>query len=140
LSRAEETAHRLREEVPGADVAPLAWPAAIAAGTPAARVLAAAHLVISAGAAGAVLLDAAARALAVEAAVLVDLNAVPPAGIAGILPADKGRHDAAAAVWGALGVGGLKMRIHRTAIERIFTHPDAFLDAEDLLAIGQSFG
>ena len=29
------------------------------------------------------------------------------------------------------------MKIHKGAIARIFTQPDAFLDAEDLLAIGE---
>jgi hypothetical protein len=32
------------------------------------------------------------------------------------------------------------MKIHRAAIERIFSQPDAFLDAEELLAIGESIG
>jgi predicted dinucleotide-binding enzyme len=136
LARADEAARSLREVVPGGDVAPLAWPATVAAGTPAAQVLAAADLVVAAGAAGVVLLDAAARGLAGALRVVIDLNAVPPAGVAGILPTDKGRRDGAAFVYGALGVGGLKMRIHRAAVERIFTAPDAVLDAEELLAIG----
>jgi hypothetical protein len=43
-------------------------------------------------------------------------------------------------VYGALGVGGLKMKIHRAGIERIFTDQQACLDAEELLAIGESLG
>ncbi|MFM7137585.1 MAG: bifunctional NADP-dependent methylenetetrahydromethanopterin dehydrogenase/methylenetetrahydrofolate dehydrogenase, partial [Planctomycetota bacterium] len=68
------------------------------------------------------------------------LNAVPPAGIEGVAATDKARPDGAAVVYGALGVGGTKMKIHRAAIERIFSQPDAFLDAEELLAIGESIG
>jgi hypothetical protein len=103
-------------------------------------VLAAADLVVAAGAAGAVLLDAAGREAAGSARVLIDLNAVPPAGIEGIVAGDKARADGKQLLYGALGVGGTKMKIHRAAIERIFSQPDAFLDAEELLAIGESIG
>lgn len=140
LSRADEVVGTLREEVAGADVAPLAWPATVAAGSPAGRVLAAADLVVAAGAPGASLLDAAGRGIATSARVLADVSAIPPAGIAGIVPTDDGRRDGPAALYGALGVGRLKMRLHRAAIERIFADPTAFLDAEDLLALGGGAG
>jgi hypothetical protein len=100
-------------------------------------VLAAADLVVAAGAAGAVLLDAAGREAARSARVLIDLNAVPPAGIEGIIATDKARPDRAAVVYGALGVGGLKMKIHKAAIQQLFSAHDAVLDAEELLAIGE---
>jgi hypothetical protein len=64
------------------------------------------------------------------------LNAVPPTGIEGVLAADAGRQDGAATVYGALGVGKLKMRIHRAAVERVFADTSACLDAEELLALG----
>jgi len=102
-----------------------------------ARVIAAADVIVAAGAAGATLLDTAGRRAAVTARVLIDLNAVPPAGIEGLAAGDKARTDGAAVVYGAVGVGGTKMKIHRAAIGRIFTANDAFLDAEDLLAIGE---
>lgn len=104
------------------------------------RVLAEAEVIVSAGAAGVVLLDAAGRAAARSARVLIDLNAVPPAGIEGISAIDKGRVDGAAWVYGPLGVGGTKMKIHKAAIARIFGDATAFLDAEELLAIGESLG
>jgi hypothetical protein len=50
---------------------------------------------------------------------------------------DKARADGQAVVYGALGVGGTKMKIHKAALARIFSATDAFLDAEDLLAIGE---
>ena len=102
-----------------------------------ARLIAAADVIVAAGAAGATLLDAAGRRAAVTARVLIDLNAVPPAGIEGLAVGDKARTDGGAVVYGAVGVGGTKMKIHRAAIGRIFTANDAFLDAEDLLAIGE---
>jgi hypothetical protein len=93
-------------------------------------------VVVAAGAAGVTLLDAAGLQRASAARVVVDLNAVPPAGIEGIVATDKARPAGPAVLYGALGVGGTKMKIHKAAIGRIFTDPAAFLDAEDLLAIG----
>jgi hypothetical protein len=97
-----------------------------------------AEVIVAAGAAGAMLLDEAGRKAAAMARVLVDLNAVPPAGIAGIAGPDRARVDGTAVVYGALGVGGTKMKIHKAAVARIFAGNDAFLDAPELLAIGES--
>ena len=102
-----------------------------------ARVLAAADVIVAAGAAGATLLDSAGRLAAANARVFIDLNAVPPSGIEGVSAGDKARADGQAVVYGALGVGGTKMKIHKAALARIFSATDAFLDAEDLLAIGE---
>ena len=68
---------------------------------------------------------------------LVDLNAVPPAGIEGVEAKDKGAEREGAICYGALGAGGLKMKIHRAAIQQLFTRNDLVLDAEDIFAIGQ---
>jgi len=139
-ARAEEVAKRLRGLVSGeAGVHPVEWAGAVRPGTSLAKVVEQADVIIAAGAAGATLLDAAGRSLATAAQVFIDLNAVPPAGIDGIIATDKAKPQGAAVVYGALGVGGTKMKIHRAAIERIFTQSDAFLDAEDLLAIGEAF-
>jgi predicted dinucleotide-binding enzyme len=140
LDRAEATARTLAEQVPGAQIHGIAAPGGVTAGSPLAEVLATADLVVAAGAAAAVLLDAAGREAAASARVLIDLNAVPPAGIHGIVAGDKARADGRQLLYGALGVGGTKMKIHRAAIERIFAQPDAFLDAEELLAIGEAIG
>jgi methylenetetrahydrofolate/methylenetetrahydromethanopterin dehydrogenase (NADP+) len=140
LERAEAAAHAIAEQVPGAQVGGVAAHGTVAAGSPLAGVLAKADLVVAAGAAGIVLLDSAGREAASAARVLIDLNAVPPSGIEGIVTSDKARADGQQVVYGALGVGGTKMKIHRAAIERIFAQPDAFLDAEELLAIGESIG
>ena len=107
------------------------------AGSAIARVISDADVIVAAGAAGTTLLDAAGRAAAASARVLIDLNAVPPVGIEGIAAGDKARAEGAAVVYGALGVGGTKMKIHKAAIGRIFAANDAFLDAEELLAIGE---
>ncbi len=68
----------------------------------------------------------------------IDLNAVPPEGIEGISVMDKAVQRGDRFDYGAVGVGGLKMKIHRAAIGKLFTCNDAVLDAEEIFAIGQS--
>ena len=140
LERAEAVAGSVAARVSDARLTAVEAAEGFVSDGPFGQAVAAADVIVAAGAAGVSLLDPAGRAAAGRARVLVDLNAVPPAGIAGVAAADKGRVDGAAICYGALGVGGLKMKIHRAAIERIFTDPRAFLDAEDLLIIGQSLG
>ena len=138
LARAEATVAGVRSRIPGARLTALESPAGFSSQSPFGRAVAVADLVVAAGAAGVTLLDHGGRAAAGKARVLIDLNAVPPAGIAGVEPQDKARADGSAVCYGAFGIGGLKMKIHRAAIEQIFNDPHAFLDAEDLLVIGES--
>ena len=143
LTRAEDVCARIASAVPGSRLTPLhadgaAATGTVPAGTPLAAALAKADLIVAAGAAGVTLLSAAGRGLAGRATVLIDLNAVPPVGIEGIVATDKARHDGGVVVYGALGVGGTKMKIHRAAIRRLFESNDAVLDAEELLAIGEA--
>ena len=100
LSRAEEVCGRITAAVPGSRVEPAHANTTITPGTPFAGVLAEADLIVAAGAAGATLLGAAGRDLAGRARVLIDLNAVPPAGIEGIAATDKARQDGEAFVYG----------------------------------------
>ena len=62
--------------------------------------------------------------------VIVDLNAVPPAGVEGIDPNDNGKKYGDIVAFGALGTGGLKMKIHKASIAHLFKRNDAVLDAE----------
>lgn len=135
--RAEEVVRRIMAAVPQAAVSAAEWTGAVRPDAALAKLVEQVDLIVAAGAAGVKLLDAPGRALARTAKVIIDLNAVPPAGIEGVVANDKARADGAAVVYGALGVGGTKMKIHKAAIGRIFAEPDSFLDAEDLLAIGE---
>jgi NADPH:quinone reductase-like Zn-dependent oxidoreductase len=137
-TRAAETVRHLEAAVPDGSVAPVEWAGDARSGTALAKVVEQVDLIVSAGAAGTTLLGSAGRALATSACVLIDLNAVPPAGIEGIIATDKAKRAGASVLYGAIGVGGTKMKIHRAAIERIFHDTDAFLDAEDLLVIGET--
>jgi hypothetical protein len=96
-----------------------------------------AALVISAGAPGVELLPLDARKAASPLKVAVDLSAVPPLGIGGIEMTDKAKTRDNVICYGALGVGGTKMKIHKAAIEQLFTANDQVLDAEAIYQIGQ---
>lgn len=69
--------------------------------------------------------------------VAIDLNGVPPAGIAGIGAFDKAKEIQGKVCYGAIGVGGLKMKIHKRAIETLFQSNDQTLEVEEIFAIGQ---
>ena len=68
----------------------------------------------------------------------IDLNAVPPAGICGIQPQDKAVEHDGQICYGAIGVGGTKMKLHKAAIRRLFESNDAVLDAEEIYALSDN--
>jgi hypothetical protein len=95
-------------------------------------VLAGTELLLNAGPAGVTLVSRAAWTERPGLAVAVDVNAVPPAGIEGIEATDDGATRDGVAVIGALGVGKLKMKVHKTCIARLFERNDLVLDAETM--------
>ncbi len=105
-----------------------------------ADVVAGAAIVIACGAAGVELIDEATLKGLASLKVAIDLNAVPPAGIEGIGVTDKAVPFGAGVAYGAIGVGGLKMKTHRAAIESLFTSNDKVLDAAEIYAIAKSIG
>jgi hypothetical protein len=111
---------------------------AVATGSPEelAAALSGQVLVIAAGAAGAVLLPNAARLACKTLKVAIDLNAVPPLGIEGVEVTDKAKERDGVACFGAVGVGGTKMKIHKAAIARLFERNDQVLDAEEIYTLG----
>lgn len=132
ISRAEGVCHRVSQAVAGARVTPHSTESADVAG-----LVDSAQLVIAAGAAGVELLGDGARRAASALQVAIDLNAVSPAGLGGVEPADKAIERDGHLCYGALGVGGLKMKIHRAAIARLFTKNDQVLDADEIYALGK---
>jgi hypothetical protein len=133
LSRAESIAESIRAQAPEAKLEPVA---ADPSGD-LSRALADCTLVIAAGATGALLLPRAARQACLTLRVMIDLNAVPPAGIEGVAIDDKGVEHNGVLAYGAIGVGGLKMKIHKAAIARLFERNDLVLDAEEVYALGE---
>jgi len=93
-----------------------------------------ADFIFSASAAGVEMLDQ--RWRETNASVLLDLNAVPPAGIAGIEPTAAGKEVDGKICYGAIGVGELKMKIHKRAIQSLFESNDQVLDTQAIYQIG----
>ncbi|MBI2824276.1 MAG: bifunctional NADP-dependent methylenetetrahydromethanopterin dehydrogenase/methylenetetrahydrofolate dehydrogenase [Planctomycetia bacterium] len=99
--------------------------------------LSGATLAIAAGAAGVELLPADALQRAKGLKVAIDLNAVPPLGVAGIKVTDKAVEHDRLVCYGAIGVGGRKMKIHKAAIQALFEANDRVLDAPEIFEIGR---
>jgi hypothetical protein len=133
LERAERACQEIRSRVADAQLTPVLARSA----SDTATALAGAQVVIAAGAAGVELMSSDHRASCATLEVAIDLNAVPPAGIAGIEASDKARQRNGVVCYGAIGVGGTKMKIHRAAIERLFSANNLVLDAEEVLTIGK---
>jgi hypothetical protein len=100
-----------------------------------ARALQGARVCLSAGAAGVTLLPRTIWATHPTLAMLADVNAVPPLGIEGIEAGDKGNERNGKRVFGALGIGSLKMKGHKACMARLFEQNDAVLDLEAIWAI-----
>jgi len=93
-------------------------------------------VVVAAGAPGVELLPENIRRECKQLKVAIDLNAVPPTGIAGIKPHEKAADQNGLICYGAIGVGGLKMKLHKAAVRRLFESNDLVLDAEEIFALG----
>lgn len=96
-----------------------------------------AELLLNAGPAGVQMVPRQAWAGRGSLRAAADVNAVPPAGVEGIDLRDDGAERDGVVVFGALGVGGLKMKIHRTCIDRLFGRNDAVLDAEAIADVAR---
>jgi hypothetical protein len=134
--RAELVAAAIRKVAPTARVQAVAT--TTSADAPAA--LAGCTLVLTAGAAGIVLLPKKHRTSVPTLQVAIDLNAVPPAGIEGVEATDAGANRDGGICYGALGVGGTKMKIHRAAVAKLFERNDQVLDAETIYELAQQIG
>ena len=97
-------------------------------------------LVIAAGAAGIVLLPKSARLGCSTLKVAIDLNAVPPLGIAGIEVTDKAVTRDGILCFGAIGIGGTKMKAHKAALAKLFESNDQVMDAEEVYQIAKNLG
>jgi len=93
------------------------------------------ELVIAAGAAGAVLLPKADRLACKSLQLVIDLNAVPPLGIEGVEVTDKAIERDGILCFGAIGVGGRKMKLHKAALAKLFESNDQVMDAEEVYAL-----
>lgn len=134
--RAQQTANAISAVVPDARVQP------VATGTEAELQAATAgvSLIVAAGAAGVELLSESAWKSLSELRVLIDLNAVPPLGLGGVQVHEKGVEKQGVFCYGALGVGGMKMKIHKAAIAKLFESNVLVLDTAAIYAIAETIG
>jgi hypothetical protein len=126
--RSEAVCAVIRQHVPGAKIEAVS----VSSSTDGPQALGDRNLVVAAGAAGVVLLPRKLRAEAKALRVLIDLNGVPPAGIEGVEPTDKGIERNGLIRYGALGVGGTKMKVHKAALHKLFESNNAVLDIEEV--------
>lgn len=133
LDRARDLCEAIKEKHAGAQVFPAATATENAVEEHPGRF----DAIVAAGAAGARLLARSSLASQPKLRVLVDLNAVPPSGIEGVEPTDNRRLVDGLVQFGALGVGGTKMKIHKAAVARLFEANDLVLDAEQIYDLGQ---
>lgn len=136
LARAAKTCDSLRAQFPGAQLSPhaTATPEQTRASVGDATIL------IAAGAAGVQLLTTAARQSSPALRVAIDLNAVPPVGLEGIKPTDRAANREGQLAYGALGIGGAKMKIHKAALQQLFTANNHILNAEQIFTLGAGLG
>lgn len=134
LDLAQEACEAVRHNVPIARLTPLAPQTdeeLLAAAEGAAAI-------IASGPPGVQLMSAKVRRKLAGVQVAIDLNAVAPHGLEGISPMDKAKQRDGAFCYGAIGVGGTKMKIHKAALRRLFESNDQVLDAEEIYQIGRS--
>jgi hypothetical protein len=133
LDRARTACERLKVRF-GVDVTPCqAWDEAGVA-----HAVEGADVCLTAGAAGVRFLPRAVWAKHPRLRALADVNAVPPLGIEGIEAGDKGAEREGKRVFGALGIGGLKMKVHRACLAQLFERNDAVVDLETIYGVARS--
>lgn len=93
------------------------------------------QVLIAAGAAGVQFLKKDVWQSSPTLRVAIDLNAVPPTGLDGIDVMAKAAMQGQIACYGAIGVGGTKMKLHKRAVQKLFEQNDATLDTHEIYAL-----
>ena len=96
-----------------------------------------AHAVLCTGAAGITLLPEDLWKNHPTLKVLADVNAVPPLGIDDSKPHWNGKQIGDKVVFGALGIGGLKIQLHRACVARLFEDNNSVLDAYEVYQVAK---
>jgi hypothetical protein len=110
----------------------------VADASSAAAALEGAEIFLSAGPAGVCMVPKDAWMGRTGLKVAADVNAVPPLGVEGIEVTDNAVDRGGVTTFGALGVGNLKMKIHKACIAKLFEKNDSILDAETIAEIASS--
>lgn len=130
--RAEEAANNVNQRF-GVQV----QGAVLADDATARQVLDGAVALFTCGAAGAQVVSESAWTDIPSLKLIADINAVPPLGIGGIDMNDNGDERHGRIAFGALGIGGRKMKVHRTCVAQLFTSNNVLMDAEQVYAVAK---
>ena len=95
------------------------------------------HIVLATGAAGVQLLAEDSWENHPTLQALSDANATPPLGLQGVKAKDKGENRHGKLCWGALGVGNLKLALHRRCIGKLFEANNQVFDAPQIYALAK---
>jgi methylenetetrahydrofolate/methylenetetrahydromethanopterin dehydrogenase (NADP+) len=95
---------------------------------------------IAAGAAGVELLSKNQWKAIDDLKLIVDLNAVPPVGVEGVEILDRAVEREGRVCYGAIGVGGDKMKLHKAIVKKLFDRNDQIFDAEEIYAVAEEMG
>ncbi|OQY43847.1 MAG: methylenetetrahydrofolate dehydrogenase [Anaerolineaceae bacterium 4572_78] len=68
---------------------------------------------------------------------MLDLSTQPPLGFDGIKLLDKGAERHGKLIWGGLGIGAFKLKLHRACIAHLFTSNDQILDIDEIYRISK---
>jgi hypothetical protein len=136
LERAEAVCEVVQQAVAGAELTPHAT----ATTDQMKAAIDGSEILIAAGAAGIELVSVDLWQHLHGLQVAIDLNAVPPTGLAVVEPGDARADRHGVVCYGAIGVGGLKMQIHKAAIQKLFDANDQILDSEEIYQIGSDLG
>jgi hypothetical protein len=95
---------------------------------------------ISAGAAGVELISKNQWKAIDDLKLIVDLNAVPPVGVEGVEILDRAAEREGRVCYGAIGIGGDKMKLHKAIVKKLFDRNDQVFDAEEIYAVAEEMG
>jgi glutamyl-tRNA reductase len=132
LARAESVCQRIAHDIDGANLAAVAP----TNDDQLRAILDDADVLVAAGTTGVRLASESAWSGSQALKVAIDLNAVPPLGIEAIGVADAAAQRNGVICYGAVGIGGTKMKIHKAAIRQLFMQNDLVLDAAEIYRIG----
>lgn len=130
IEKAEAVCESIQSRIHNAQLEPVA-------GESVAEALEDVQVLIAAGAAGVQFLKAEQWRSSRSLKVAIDLNAVPPVGIDGIDVMSKGTVQGSIACYGAIGVGGTKMKLHKRALQKLFEQNDMLLDTAEIYALAR---
>ena len=96
-----------------------------------------AEIILAAGKAGVRLLGRNDWERLASLEVIADISTAPPTGVEGVDLTDRAAMRAGKRAFGGLGIGSLKLRLHRACIARLFESNDQVLDAEAIYDIAR---